>query len=139
MQDCGACYTAGMTIAALALAASLGYVPGDGIKSVRITLAPLACSVRFVDEGVAVETFGYGAPGLAMYKDAVQLVRDQPVPAESGLVQCIRAAKETCGAAGVKSVSVTDTSCSFECYPPPITPAPPANPPPATTGSAGGR
>lgn len=126
-----------MTIAALALAASLGYVPGDGIKSVRITLVPLACHVSFVDEGIDVDTFGYGASGLAMYQDAAQLVRDQPVPVESGLVQCIRAAKETCGSAGVKSVSVTDTSCTFECYPPPITPTPPTNPPPSTTGTAG--
>ena len=125
-------------LTAACLLASLAWVPGDGFVSVSISLVPLSCSVRFVDEGVAIDAFGYGDEGLALYAEARRLVQDQSAPPGtlSPIEQCTRAAKATCGAAGVKSVTVTANpdSCAFECYPPSTSPVPPAGPvvPPAT-------
>lgn len=131
-----------MLIHALLATAAFGWVPGDGIKSVSISLVPLSCTVRFVDEGVSIDAFGYGNEGLALYAEARRLVQDQSAPPGtlSPIEQCTRAAKATCGAAGVKSVVVTANpdSCSFECYPPSTSPIPPVGPVvPPTTGDRG--
>lgn len=125
-----------MLIHALLATAAVGYMPGDGIQSVRISLVPLSCSVRFVDEGVSIDAFGYGEDGMALYAEARAMVQDaSPRPGAITPIQaCSAEATRSCGAAGVKRVKVTTNpdSCEWECYPPPITPTPPVNPPPAT-------
>jgi hypothetical protein len=126
-----------MLTSALALAA-LCYVPGDGIKSVELTITPLSCHVLFIDEGTKYDVFGYGQVGLAMYHEARLMVQDaDPIPGSmTPLQKCAREAKDTCGAAGVKFVMVSDMSCHFGCYPPSVAPTPPVTPPvtPPATG-----
>ncbi len=127
--DLDACYTAGMTIAALALAASLGYVPGDGFVSVRMTLVPQSCHVVFVDEGVRIDAKYIGPGSYDLAIEARDMVADDPIENPgTALQQCLRAAQTACPN-GIKSLEVTPTTCRFECYPPPITPT---NPPPAS-------
>lgn len=125
-------------LTALIASLALGYVPGDGIKSSNLTLSPLSCHVVFVDEGTKYDVFGYGQIGLAMFAEARAMVQDaDPQPGTmTPLQKCAREAKATCGAAGVKFVLVTDTSCNFGCFPPSTAPTPPVVPPvtPPATG-----
>jgi hypothetical protein len=125
-------------LTALALA-SLAYMPGDGIVSLRVTLVPQSVHIVLIDEGIEVEGIGYGQLGWDMLREGRAMIQDIDLPpgTVTPLLQCIRAAKEACGAGGVKSVTATAKSCTFTCYPQPTTPSNPTTPrvPPTAPGA----